>query len=252
MQGPVSENREAEPVKAPKPLGVKAYGSTPHLPGSRMGPGDWGMSEAQAALLTGDVRRKGDEVIVTEKLDGSCTAVAKKNGTLIALQRAGYRADASPFDLHHAFERWTMQRAKLFDALLNDDERVVGEWLHTAMGTLYDIYNPEDLFPVFTIFRGKKRIPYEEFTHRCEKLGVQMVPLLSRGAGISVETALDLLGTNGFRDAKDGIEGAVWVLETDGEFNAIAKFVVPHKVDGKYLSGITNQGDVLNYKGPDF
>lgn len=61
-----------------------------------------------------------------------------------------------------------------------------------------------------------------------------------------------MLGTNGFRDAKDGIEGAVWVLETHGEFNAIAKFVVPDKVDGKYLSGITNRSDVLNYKGSDF
>lgn len=124
-----------------------------------MGPGDWGMQEMQAALLTGDIKRKGDEVIVTEKLDGSCTAVAKRNGALIALQRAGYRADASPYALHHAFERWTTQRAKLFDALLQDDERVVGEWLHTAMGTLYDIYNPADLFPVFTIFRARSAFP---------------------------------------------------------------------------------------------
>ena len=38
---------EAPPIK---PLGRKAYGSIPHLPGSRRGPGDWGLSDAQARI----------------------------------------------------------------------------------------------------------------------------------------------------------------------------------------------------------
>lgn len=34
-----------------KPLGHKAYGSIAHLPGSRRGPADKGLSEKQASIL---------------------------------------------------------------------------------------------------------------------------------------------------------------------------------------------------------
>jgi hypothetical protein len=34
-----------------KPLGRKSYGSIPHLPGSRLGPGDYCISEGQAPIM---------------------------------------------------------------------------------------------------------------------------------------------------------------------------------------------------------
>ena len=39
-------------TKPIKPLGKRAYGSIPHLPGSRRGPSDKGLSDQQAAILT--------------------------------------------------------------------------------------------------------------------------------------------------------------------------------------------------------
>jgi hypothetical protein len=53
-----------------KPLGQKAYGSIPHLPGSRLGEGDHHVSEGQAIIATKKARDKNDLIIVQEKLDG--------------------------------------------------------------------------------------------------------------------------------------------------------------------------------------
>lgn len=64
-----------------KPLGQNAYGSIPHLPGSRRGPADKGLSDQQARLLTGKPRDRHDVVHVEEKLDGSNTSVALYRGT---------------------------------------------------------------------------------------------------------------------------------------------------------------------------
>lgn len=111
-----------------KPLGIKAYGSVPHLPGSRRGPTDKGLTEEQASILT-DQCRPGDRIIVTEKLDGSNTAVAKVRGQIIPLVRAGYRAASSKYEQHHLFEDWVMRRQSLFMDLLEEGERACGEWL---------------------------------------------------------------------------------------------------------------------------
>ncbi len=40
-----------------KTLGGKAYGSIPHMPGSKRGPGDHGISEQHAQVITGAPRR---------------------------------------------------------------------------------------------------------------------------------------------------------------------------------------------------
>jgi hypothetical protein len=74
-----------------KPLGCKAYGSIGHLPQSRVGPGDWHVHEGQARICL-EAPRKGDRIIVTEKLDGACMSVANIDGHIVALSRAGYRA----------------------------------------------------------------------------------------------------------------------------------------------------------------
>jgi len=39
-----------------KPLNQKAYGSIPHLPGSRLGPGDYSIGEGQARIATEKLR----------------------------------------------------------------------------------------------------------------------------------------------------------------------------------------------------
>jgi len=238
-------------VKPVKPLGYKAYGSTPHLPESRLGPGDYSMTPEQATLFTGERRRKGDRIIVTEKIDGSNCAVAKKDGEILALQRAGYLAATSPFALHHAFDRWVSARKALFDDLLSEGERIVGEWLHTAMGTRYEIEDPDRLFVTFAMFAERQRLPFDVFAARNDGVGLPRAHVISDGEGVAVGDVMSALGENGFHGALDGVEGAVWVLETAGEFNAIAKFVKADKIDGKYMSGVTGLPEVVNYRGPE-
>lgn len=75
-----------------KPLGRKAYGSIGHLPGSRLGPGDHHVHAGQGRICTLVARDRHDQIIVTEKVDGSCCAVAKVEGQILALGRAGYPA----------------------------------------------------------------------------------------------------------------------------------------------------------------
>src|SRR4051812_27164291 len=108
----------AYPDKTTKPLGIKAYGSICHLPGSRLGPGDHKLNEGQARILTAKLRDKHDLIIVQEKLDGSNGAVARlDDGTLIALGRAGYPAISSPYEQHRLFAAWVYQRLDRFEFL---------------------------------------------------------------------------------------------------------------------------------------
>src|SRR5207302_2425635 len=89
--GPALESH-MELSKVIKPMGRKAYGSICHLPGSRLGPGDHKLNEDQTRILTERCRDKHDLIVVQEKLDGSNVAVARINGEVIALGRAGYPA----------------------------------------------------------------------------------------------------------------------------------------------------------------
>src|SRR5437588_7986509 len=121
-----------------KPLNGKAYGSIPHLPGSRLGPGDHHVHAGQAIICTEKARDRHDRLIVQEKLDGSCVAVAKLEGRIVPLTRAGYPAHSSPWEQHQLFEAWVWNNAyERFDQLLEEGERLCGEWLAQAHGTRY-------------------------------------------------------------------------------------------------------------------
>src|SRR5687768_9853020 len=122
-----------------KPLGIKAYGSIAHLPGSRLGPGEHHCHEGQARIATLKARDRHDVIYVQEKLDGGNAAVAKVSGEIIALQRRGYLAASSPYEHLQLFHAWVEQQAGRFDALLREGERAIGEWLALAHGTRYDL-----------------------------------------------------------------------------------------------------------------
>ena len=103
-----------------KPLGAKAYGSIGHLPNSRLGPGDHRVADGQGRICTEKVRDARDRIVVQEKLDGSCVAVAKLQGKVVALGRAGYLAKDSPYLMHQLFDWWARREAKRFDTLLEE------------------------------------------------------------------------------------------------------------------------------------
>src|SRR3990172_1947089 len=149
-----------------KPLGGKAYGSIPHLPGSRRGPGDHACHEGQSIICTERARDRHDEIIVQEKVDGSCCAVARVEGAIVALGRAGYLAQTSPYEQHQRFADWVRRHVDQF-AALPDGWRVVGEWMLQAHGTRYRL--PHEPFVVFDLIApspdrktGLNRQPYDD------------------------------------------------------------------------------------------
>ena len=222
-------------VKPDKPLGQRAYGSIPHLPGSRQGRGDKGLSPQQAALLTDKARDRHDTVIVQEKLDGSNVAVANIDGNIIALIRAGYRADGSNYEQHHHFARWVEIHRARFEALLQPGERVSGEWLMEAHGTRYDL--PHEPFVAFDILKGIHRTVTAEVIDRCKAVSIVTPRVIHVGGPMRVETMLSVLEPSG-HGALEEVEGAVWRMERKGVVEFLGKYVRPEKVDGKYLTGI--------------
>jgi hypothetical protein len=230
-----------------KPLGRKAYGSIPHLPGSRKGPGDHDIGEGPALICTEKVRNKWDLIIVQEKLDGSCCSVARlDDGQIVALGRAGYLAESSPYEQHRLFAEWVREESDRFDGLLGPGERAVGEWLAQAHGTIYDLpwfsrlrrYGP---FVIFDIMRGDKRACYHEVLARCSALEFDTPNTLHIGGPLSVKNALELLGEHGAYGASPSAEGVVYRVEYrlgvkhPRAVDFLAKWVRPDKIDGLYL-----------------
>jgi hypothetical protein len=231
--------------KNAKPLGRKAYGSIPHLPGSRLGPGDHHCHDGQEAICLTKVRDRHDTVIVTEKLDGSNVAVANVAGEIVALGRAGYRAYSSPYLQHQYFAVWVSRNLARFYEILETGESLHGEWLAQAHGTRYELTH--EPFVAFDLMRNGKRLPYDVLVSRCTRAGIVLPKLLSIGPAISVETVLKTLEPSG-HGALDPVEGAVWRVERKGQFDFMAKWVRPDKVDGKFLPEVSGGEAIWHWK----
>lgn len=233
-----------------KPLGGKAYGSIPHLPGSRMGPGDHHCHEGQSVICT-EKARKGDRVIVTEKLDGACMAVARIGEHIVPVTRAGYHAADGSYDHLRAFAPFVVECEGAFRAMLHDGERVCGEWLAMAHGTLYDPERPEFTpFVAFDLIRDGKRVCRDEFVERCASVALPTAACIhDEPWALSIDDALSRIGGFGFHGAVTPPEGAVWRVEREGCVDFLAKYVRPDKVDGAYLPNISGKPPVWHYGG---
>lgn len=235
-----------------KPLGHKNYGSIPHLPGSRMGPADHKCHDGQKQIACVSLRNKHDRVIVQEKLDGSNVGVILLNSEVIAITRAGYKANTSPYAMHHSFDAWVSINRDRFRTVLKEGERLCGEWMLVAHGTQYDL--PHEPFVAFDIMQKRhERLPFDNFMARI-KAGRFVTPkILSDGPPISIDAALSMLDLYGFHGALELIEGAVWRIERNRlndkslgnsggrhpVVDFLVKYVRPDKIDGKYLNGKT-------------
>ncbi len=233
-----------------KPLGRKAYGHIPHLPGSRVGPGDHKLNEGQTSILTERKRDKYDTVYVSEKLDGSCCAVAKlEGGTIVPLIKAGYHASTSRFKQHHLFARWVNRNFQRFSDLLQPGERVVGEWLVQAHGTLYKL--PHEPFVAFDMMAGTERLCYQDMVCRLGLYSFIWPRLLFAGDAVPIINACNLLETSG-HGAVDPVEGAVWRVERKGKVDFLGKWVRQDKIDGYYMDFEDSDFVVWNVGLPDW
>lgn len=215
-----------------KPLGKKAYGSIPHLTGSKIIGTDKLVEKGMQGMLTKKVKDKGDRVIVREKLDGSCVAVTKLDGKLLPLIRVGYMAQTSPFKMHHMFNTWVFENYARFDRLLKDGERICGEWLVQAHGIRYKL--PHAPFVAFDLITDKGRVIDSVLEDRCNKESIILAKKVATEP-ILPEEALKLLG-NGGHGAIEKPEGIVYRYETkDNQVTSLAKYVRPDFTPGIYL-----------------
>lgn len=232
-----------------KILPHKAYSSMPHLPGSRLGPSEKTIDDNKVAMLTQASRYPTDQVIVQEKLDGSCVCAYRKNDHIFALGRAGDLADESPNESRRLWAQWVADNEERFMRLLSNGERVVGEWLAMAHGTRYRLeHEPFVLFDLFT--KDNVALSLINILNQQAAMGVEpfITPhLYHQGAPIAIPEIDNLIGRHGQHGATDPAEGAIWRLERDGRVLFRAKYVRANKVDGSLLEENTQQGIVWNW-----
>lgn len=238
---------ESETHKTHKPLGRRAYGSIGHLPNSRMGPGDHKCPDGYQTICCIKARDKQDVVIVQEKLDGSCCAVAKVKGAIVPLGRAGWPANTSPYEQHRLFHDWVIERKQLFDGLLDDGERIVGEWLAQAHGTRYRLWHAP--FVAFDLMREGTRLPYAEFYGRVSH-ALTIPWCINYGGPMPIEEAMYYVQMKNHHGALDTIEGVVYRVERHGKVDFLAKYVRPDKMDGFYLPEVSGKDAVWNWRPP--
>jgi hypothetical protein len=225
---------------------MKAYNSIPHLSMSRLGSGDRHIAGQQEHLLC-VATRPGDRVIVTEKVDGCCATIARKDGELIALSRGGFLADGGGIHLD-MFAIWFGENRTKFE-LLNEGERICGEWLAVAHGTLYD--NTHEGFEPwlgFDMFRGNARVTRDQFIRLTSEAALATTKVLHDGTdACSPEKAMEALGEFGHHGALEEAEGAVWRLERDGKVPWVAKCIRQSHAGAKHFK----RGDLKFNWGAD-
>jgi hypothetical protein len=230
------------------------YDSIGHLPGSKIGEGDRTCDRGQAKIATVKIRDKHDRVIVQEKLDGGNVGVALIDGILYPLTRSGYLACESFLEQHWRFSEWVYSQQDRFMAVLEDGERLCGEWLLQAHGTRYHLQH--EPFVAFDLMNGNTRTPHAEFLERLKPGAFVSPKVIHEGEALSIEKATALLNVYGFHGAIDPVEGAVWRVERNKEtgikgqrewvVNFVVKHVRPEKNDGCYLPFISKQPSVWN------
>jgi len=235
-----------------RPLGGPAYGSIPHLPGSRTGPADrhlaldqarWGLSETSPER----------EVFVEEKLDGSCVAAARIGDRVVALGRRGDLALRSRNEGRRLWAAWVATQSARFSRLLAPGERVVGEWLALVHGTRYAL--PHEPFVAFDLFDADgERLTHDPKRARLEAEGFATPALLHCGGPLSLAAADALLGARGHHGALDPAEGCVWRVERHRggrrRVEWVAKFVRAEKEDGCLLPERTGLPALWNWRPP--
>lgn len=217
-----------------KPIGRKNYGSIPHLSNSKLGEKDYFITEGQERILTSKTRDKNDVVFVFEKYDGSNVGIAKKHGNIFALTRSGYQAITSPYSQHHKFHEWVEKRINFFDSILDEGERIVGEWLFRTHGIRYEIQGSPIVF--FDWFdSNNKRYPFSKL----ESVNIHKPRLLHKGNAISVDSLIQKLNerTPNFKSIENP-EGMVYRVERNDKVDFLAKWVRTDFETGKYLIGV--------------
>lgn len=132
-----------------------------------------------------------------------------------------------------------------FRYVLQEGERVCGEWLMQAHGTIYKL--PHEPLVIFDLMKDHTRLQYDALLNRVKQGGFTVPKLLHRGNPISIQYAIDILGEHGYHGAVDKAEGCVWRIERKGVVDFLVKYVRPEKTDGIYLPEISKKEPIWNW-----
>jgi len=163
---------------------LKKYGRTFHLPISP------GASSDDKILDNDSALRTAAEVVVTEKMDGENTTILSK-GCHPRSPDAGY----------HPSRDWVKAFAASISPLLDDSERIVGEYLYARHSIAYD--SLESYFLGFAWIVDEEIQSWDQTGNRFRELGIISVPVLYRGPFTdevinSIIRGLDLSRQEGF------------------------------------------------------
>ncbi|HEX3626455.1 MAG TPA: RNA ligase family protein [Verrucomicrobiae bacterium] len=223
----------------------RIYPRIPHLPGSKMTTSDQEAEAWQIRACCRSLRSAKDRVVVQEKLDGSCMAVAKIRGEITPMARSGNRAAISRYEQHRVFHKWVYQNLERFDGLLNENEICFGEWLMQAHGTRYSL--PHEPFVIFDLKSNDRFVTCEVLLERTAPFRFVTPRIIHEGPPLSVEEAVKLLKHSG-HGAIDPTEGAIWRVECDGHVDVLAKYVRPDKTIGCFLPEHPGEKAVWNWR----
>lgn len=233
-----------------KELKGKIFGSIGHLPGSKTGPSDSTINEGEAEYFTKRLARKSDKIIVSEKMDGSCVGVYRKDyTTLVPLIRAGYKAEESHRDFLTDFADFChVEMEDDLHKILDVGEWLVGEWCQQPHGTKYEFHKKNligerDYFYPFAIFKGDRYSTAYEYEYAYVKDRVEgklpmALEIAADGEPVTINEAHIVLLTQATPYRLDPAEGAVWRWERDGKVMKRAKWVRSTYEAGKYWDGV--------------
>jgi len=187
------------------------------------------------------------EVIVQEKLDGSCVAVARRSGQLLALGREGRPCAESGNEARRWFAAWVTAAEARF-AFVAEGEVLAGEWLALVHGTRY-VLEHEPFVP-FDLLSEGRRATVDVLAARLAGTGLSMPRIVHRGGPIAIADAVAKLGPRGLHGALGAPEGLVYRVERAGGVVAVTKWVRPEKVDGSLLPENSGAPALYHWKPP--
>lgn len=232
-----------------KPLNRKNYGSIPHLSNSKLGSGDYFTGEGQEKILTVKKRDKHDTIYVFEKYDGSNVGVGKKDGKIFALTRSGYEAGTSPYKQHHEFAKWVYKKRDFFSLILEEGERIVGEWLLQAHGLIYNIKQESPIVFFDWYDKNNNRKLFSELEKGLGLWDLPLPRLLHKGDAVSVEELKPILNLKTNTIESEGEpEGMVFRVERKGKVDFLAKWVRSDFIAGVYCVGVDEKDLFYNVR----
>ena len=224
----------------------RGYSSISHLPGSKMiDDKDKLIGVQECGWLTVERRNFKDLVIITEKVDGMNASVYRIDNQLYPIIRAGYDVRTSDKNWIRAFGRFVSTNSDRFMSVLDNGERLCGEWMIKTHTLSYDL--PHEPYVVFDIVGEKnKRLSYKDFRHRVDGIFTP-TGLLHIGEAIAPLLAIEILGKGYHGVVGDQPEGVVYKYENQDGYVCSGKFVSHPDVGNEKIFTYNISNDIYNH-----